>query len=400
MTPKYVLIFAKTPYSKTPYDLWLNNTGITPLILTTDEAASGYKHLPHVYSFSNYDRSGLVEKTAYALAQKFAPIAVFARAEADVIRAAQLREMFAIQGQTVTSAWAYRHKVLMKTYLTGLSIETPKYSSVRSTYDVVEFIEKNGYPAVIKPVSESGSFGTNILNNESDLCKYLANPYPGDTEIESFVDGEMYHVDGLIQNGEITFICASKYVNDCLSFRKNCFLGSYLLDRNNPLYDRLTSATKAVVAALPAARNMAFHAEFWHTPHNRIVFCEIASRTGGAVISTVVEHKHGLNIDREWLLAECGLNQPFDLANTDTGGWVVIPPKKGILKALPRNLPSFIRHAQYCGEAGQRFNGGVKSGLFLAGYVIAGHSETDCKENVIAAANWFSENTIWQTSEE
>lgn len=398
---KHVLIFAKTAYAKTPYDQWLAGTGMTPLILTTEEFAPGYRHMGRVYSFADYDRNQLVEKTAYELARKFPLAAVFARAEADVIRASHLRERMGVQGQGVASATAYRNKVTMKDRLRGCGVESPNYRALASAYDALEFVEKHGYPVVIKPTSESGSFGTHIIKNREELEKYLARPFPGEMEIEAFVAGEMYHVDGLIADGRLAFIHPSKYLNDCLSFRKNEYLGSFALSPASPLHPRLIDAAKKVVAALPAARNMAFHAEFWHTPDDRIVFCEIGSRTGGALISSLLSYSFGFNIDREWLLAECGLARPIEMTEIQLGGWVIIPPQSGTLEALPEGAPpSCVQDSHYCGKAGQRFQGGVKSGLFLAGYVVNGSSEQEVVRNMSETAAWFGRNAKWDSRAE
>ena len=63
MSNVYALIFAKTTYDRTPYDSWLAESHIVPIILTSTEYYNGYKHLTHVYAFDNYDANHLVEKS-------------------------------------------------------------------------------------------------------------------------------------------------------------------------------------------------------------------------------------------------------------------------------------------------------------------------------------------------
>ncbi len=393
---KYILILAKTDYQKTPYDSWLAGTGITPIILTTEEFAPGYQHMEYVQQFASYDRSQLVEKVAYKLGREFDLVGIFARGESDILRAARLRERLGLPGQKMESALAYRNKLVMKDHLRGKGVPLPTYQPVSSGVDIVEFVEKHGYPVVIKPLSESGSFNVSIVRNEQELDAYLANPPQASMEIETFVEGKMYHVDGLMIDGKNVFVRPFQYVNDCMSFRKNEFAGNCIMPPEHPLHDRLVAAVRKVIANLPATSHMAFHAEFWHTPDDEIVFCEIASRTGGGMISMAIEAVLGFSIDKEWLLAECGIARSYPQLPPALGGGVNIPPLNGVLDAIP-SVPKLdcIIAEKFTGKVGERYHGGVKSGLFLMGYVVKGDSESEVIENIKKTAEWFYANSRW-----
>lgn len=393
---KYILILAKTSHDKTPYGEWLADSGISAVILVAAEYFDGYRHLENVYPFEDYDQSPLVEQTALRLGESFPFIGVFARAEADVIRAARIREKLLLPGQDLKSAVAYRDKVIMKDYLRGSGVLLPEYRAVSETRDILDFVAQHGYPVVIKPRSASGSFNTFIIRNDGELDVYVGNQ-PGDQmEIETYVEGKMHHVDGLIVDGHIVFVQPFQYINDCLSFRKNEFIGNCTLPPDDPLHDRLAAAARDVLTHLPPARHMAFHAEFWHTPDDRIVFCEIASRTGGGMISYAVVHTFGLDIDREWLLAECGLSHLDTPPGYRPGGCICIPPLNGVLEHMPdsRSL-DHIRQEVFTGKIGERYHGGVKSGLFLVGYVISGCTQDEVIRKIEDTARWFGENSRW-----
>jgi len=396
MQQKHILIFAKTAYSKTPYDQWLAGTGIEPIILTTEEFAPGYRHLPNVHAFSEYDRNQCIAKTALEIGRKTPLVGVFARAEADILRAAELRELLSLPGQRPGSALAFRNKVLMKDTLRHSGVLLPHYRALDSAFTAIQFIEKYGYPVVIKPFSESGSSGVHVIRNEADLDRYLAQPASGEMEIETFVEGQMYHVDGLILDGELVFIHPFEYINTCLAFRMNEANGTFTLSSAHPAYKPLVEATRKVLSALPSPRHMAFHAEFWRTPKDEIVFCEIASRTGGGMISSTIHYSFGINVDKEWLYAECGLPRTFDTLVYRPGGGLILPPQNGTLEHLPSgNEPSYVREAQLTGSVGQRFHGGVKSGLFLAGYVVGGNTEDEVVQHMSEAAAWFARESKW-----
>jgi len=394
---RHVLIFAKTPYDKTPYDAWLAGSGIAPIILTTGEYAAGYAHLPHVYAFGDYDSNQLVEKEALRLGRAHRIDAVFARAEADTVRAAQVRDLLDLPGQWHASALAFRDKVVMKDHLAGGPVEIPRYRALDSAYTALEFIEEHGYPVVIKPVSESGSLGASVIRDEAELDGYLRRPWRGNSQIETFIAGDMYHVDGLVIDGSIEFIHPFRYVNNCLSFRDSDWLATVPLSKADPAYHRLVGAARAVLATLPTPSNTAFHAELWVTPDDRVVFCEVASRTGGGMISATIRHGFGLDVDKEWLYAECGLPRTFTAPDYRPAGGLHIPPSHGVLELLPiGDEPACVREVSMAGSTGQVFHGGVKSGLFLAGYVVGGSSEEGVAANMERVASWFAERVRWR----
>lgn len=394
---RHVLIFAKSPYGKTPYDKWLAGSGIEPIILASAEHADGYAHLEHVYGFEDYETNQLVEKTALRLARAHEVVAVFARAETDVIRAAQLRELLRLPGQHTASALAFRDKVVMKDLLADGPVELPAYRRLDSAYTAVEFIAEHGYPVVIKPVAESGSLGTVIVHDEADLDAYLAQPWPGDSEIETFVPGDMFHIDGLVANGETVFVQPSRYINTALSFRTNEWVASMPLAAEEPAYHRLIEVTHAILERLPTPANAVIHLEVWLTPDDRLIFCEIASRTGGGIISSMIRHAFGVDLDREWFALECGLPSTLDAHAYRPAAGLSIPPAHGVLERIPvGEVPAGVLEATLDGVVGQVFHGGVKSGAFLAGYIVGADAHADLVGQLEKVAAWFYERTVWR----
>lgn len=397
---RHVLVFAKTPYDLTPFDQWLAGWEIEPVILVAQQYASGYGHLPHVHAFDDYDHNQLVEKTALELARAHRVEAVAARGEADLIRAAQLRDLLDLPGQRTGSAVAFRDKVVMKDHLAGGPVEVPHYRRLDSAYTALEFVGEHGYPVVIKPVAESGSVGTQIVRDEADLDAYLRRPWGGSSEIETFVPGQMYHVDGLVVAGKIALIHPFRYLNDCLSFRSDDWIASLSLSPQDPLYERLVEGARSVLAQLPTPANTAFHAELWITPDDRMVLCEIASRVGGGMIRPAVAHCLGVDLHKEWFYAECGLPSEIRPAEYRPGAGLNIPPSPGVLEHLPAGgEPDCIREASLAGTVGKVYQGGARAGLFLAGYVVGGESEEHVEANVDRVAAWFADNVRWRPAD-
>ncbi|EQC2551386.1 ATP-grasp domain-containing protein [Enterobacter sichuanensis] len=404
MKNKIVLILAKTEYNRTPYDVWLQGTGITPVLITSSKFYGGYvSHIKDCYCLDDYDND---DDSLYKLSEKIYQTKpfdyVFCRAEVDVIRAAEIRSRYQITGQVPESAVCYRDKYLMKEQLSGSKIRMARFHKADSEEDILSFLADNRFPVVIKPRLASGSAGVAVIKSRNELNIYLKNSFNPATGmlIEEYIDGEMYHVDGLVVGKELKFIQPFKYINDCLSYRENLYIGNIPVGIDSCLYSRLTETTRDIISRMPVTENFAFHCELWVTKQDNIVFCEIASRTGGGMISFLIEAMSGFNIDRAWLLAECHINTVQYPVYQDyflRFGCVCIPPANGKLISLPMEYPPEVRRTHLTGKVGEIYDGGEKSGLYLIGHVVEADDPVSvrtlfsaCYENIHHCRHWES----------
>jgi biotin carboxylase len=127
-----------------------------------------------------------------------------ALSESDILRAGALRDYLHIKGQSLSSAEAFRNKVVMKDTLEKNGIKTAPFAPLKTELDLIRFIELNGYPVIIKPRKAYGAIETYVLKSKDDLEAILKTKNVFDEFqnekffVESFIDGDMYHVDGLI----------------------------------------------------------------------------------------------------------------------------------------------------------------------------------------------------------
>jgi hypothetical protein len=392
----HVLILANSEYEDTPYDRWLPPGEFALHLLVAEARATGYVHLPDVQPFAAYPGNGGVEWTALGLARRHRPIAVLARGEVDVLRAARLREACDLPGQRPDSARCFRDKRAMKERLRAAGVPVARFAVLDSALDLHHLIEECGYPVVVKPRAGSGSVDTTVVRDEAEALALLRDgPWYGFLA-EEFVPGPMYHVDGLVVDGRVVFACASRYVNDCLAWQGDRFMGSVVLDAG-PLEDRLVDFAERVLAAMPALDHATFHAELFHTPDDRLVLCEIASRTGGGCINRAIAAARGVDLDREWARVQCGLAPELPAAAArPAAGFTLIPPRRGILHRLPGEPPPpWVCHQRLDGVLGRQYRGGEKSGHFLAAYVVTGDSEATVAARVGEVAAWFDAAVQW-----
>ncbi|MGH4032335.1 ATP-grasp domain-containing protein [Actinomycetota bacterium Odt1-20B] len=395
-----VLAFVDSDYADTPYDKWGADTGVRPHLLVSEAKFPQYRHVPDAVSVPDYREGGEAERTALDLATRMPPDAVIARMESDLLRAARLRELLGVPGQDFASTLAFRDKIHMKTLARQSGLEVPEFAPIRVVLDLLGFIGEHGYPVVVKPALGSGSTGTRVLHGPADLTRLLADGLPEHAEVERFVEGQMYVVDGLVAAGAPVATFVSRYLNDCLSFHDGIYLGSAQLTRDHPLTARLITYALKVLDALPTPECTTFHLEVWHTPDDRLVLCEVGSRTGGALTNPTVRAATGFDLDEQWFRAQVAPDSLTDarihgVAPGRSAGWVVFYPERGTLAALPEDPPPFVVEERLRATVGATYQGGVKSAHYLAAYVLTGTDDQEVERHAAELARWYAAGVRW-----
>ncbi|WP_309893120.1 ATP-grasp domain-containing protein [Archangium sp.] len=395
-----IIIINRSRYNKTPYDVLFQPLANEPILLITEYLEGFEGKFPVVERIERFRRNGNVELRALELGQQHPITHVVATSEYDLLRAAQLREHFGIGGQGVASAMAFRDKVLMKE-LASKVVDVPRNRRITSVLDIHEFIQSVGYPVVIKPVDGAGSLNTFVLKDRSDLVRFLDRCELWGYEIEEFVKGQMYTVDGLYHRGEVVLSWTSRYVNDCLSFHQGIQASMVQLADGHPLQPRLNEFVARLFREMPMPELTTFHAEVFHTEADRLVLCEVASRTGGGAINELGLHRFGFNMHHAWIKAQGGLlDDVLQFRSTPKAelfGFAQVPPRVGTLVGLPEQLP-FDWVAEYLPEAvlGKKFEGLAESSDKVAVVVVRGATEEEVVKRMSVATEWMNQNCRWE----
>lgn len=396
-----ILILNSIRGKNIPYPAWLKNTNEKLFLLCSDQQAIDNENYHYTQSFEQYEKNSAVIDTAAMLIANHKIKTVIAKSECDLLRAGKLRDAFQIEGQNFTQALAFRDKVVMKEYLEKSNLRIPAYRRIQNKLDAITFSKTQGFPLVLKPVDGAGSFNTVIIRNVEQMQTLPDALFENNMEIEEYISGEMYHVDGIVLNGEVKFIYPSKYFHDCLRYQHNESSGSCILEYHHPLRGRLIDFTRSILTALPTPAITTFHAEIFHTPKDELVFCEIASRTGGVRIREMLHHAFDIDLDQLWIQAQANVldiekinwpNKPNTIA-----GWVLVPPREGILRKFPEdNLPNGIVEYQQSGVCHKRYKKPEKSSDCIASFVATGESVKTVIEQLKQAETWFEQNANWE----
>jgi len=96
------------------------------------------------------------------------------------------------------------HKLRMKEVLQKGTVNVPAFTKIKSNMDLLSFIDKVGYPVVIKPVDNSGARGVLYLTRDVDIdwaFDYAkTHSFSGDVMAEKFISGLQISTEGIMLN--------------------------------------------------------------------------------------------------------------------------------------------------------------------------------------------------------
>lgn len=277
-----------------------------------------------------------VHRCARSIAARFGAFdQVLALSEFDLDLGGWLREALGVGGPDPDDVRRVRDKVTMKRLIAGAGLRTPRFAVVESAETVRRFVATSGLPVVLKPRAGWDSQGIILVRSRERLEDVLATQDLSDYECEEFVDGDMYHVDGLAHDGVVRVVRASRLLATCLDFALGVPFGSVTND-DEDLDRRFGTYAQRVVDAL-GIRTSAFHLEVFRTKepvrrpsglgdYDDLVFLEIGARVGGAQIPYIWREVHGIDLVENWVRMLLGETTVLrNAATAPTGGYLLMP---------------------------------------------------------------------------
>lgn len=328
---------------------------------------------------------------------------VIATDEYAVILAAEIRERLNVSGPNQNEILIYRDKVRMKEKLIGSKVLVPKLFSFEQLEN-----DSSLFPAIMKPKSYGGSKGVKILKCQDDLRfapqkAKISNENKqsifqefdiDDVEFEELIDGDIYHIDGLVFDGQIIFSIASQYEGTCLDFLQGLPLGSYSLEDKNE--QNLWTAFAADVNGAMKIPNGAFHLEAFINKRGQRIFLEIGIRPGGALVVPAIEKAVGVNLDVAHLQCQLGLKPNIDDLKNNQFGWLIFPKKEKVdskTKVSNVVIPAFnnilapIIHK--LPSIGENMEGSFSYTATLGSFVFVGQDQQSVTESLNYVLNHY-----------
>lgn len=336
---KRICVINTVTWLRAPISNWLNDNLDTTLISSYQVDKSLLKDINQFIYFEKYNDDEELENLVIKLHQQEKFDLLIALSEKDILRVAKLRELLGIQGQNYFSALLYRDKYIMKQFAKIIGLSVPEFSTFSEPCELMEKVSKIGFPILIKPLSKSGSEGVQVLKNKEEYDDYLEKKslWGENYDVEQFILGDMYHVDGIVENNKLKFVSVSKYWNSLgksttlMESTQNTTItfADFTINKSDWEFLLLKGVTKKFVEK-SNFNNGTIHAEFIISEKDKTpYFIEIASRTGGLMISDTIEKKYGIIMNEVSFYLQVGQKVTYPLKNE--------PENFGFLTVFPQN---------------------------------------------------------------
>lgn len=297
--------------------------GATVVLVTTDEklneewareSLDGIVTVRHRAGLEDY----LCAISDAARARK--PDLVVALEEADVITAGRLREHLCLPGMNGAEAMLFRDKLSMRCKAQAIGIRQPEFVHLLNYQEVGEFMERVPSPWVIKPRADASSIGIKRLEDAEQVWRAKdqidARESPRERSsyylLESFIPGDVYHVNSLIADGKVIFASVDRYGRSPLEVTQQGGVStSCTVEYGSADQTALLKINRKLLDGFGMERGTT-HAEFIKSAADgRFYFLEVAARVGGAYTVESVEAATGINLWREWARIELSDAEPL-----------------------------------------------------------------------------------------
>ena len=139
--------------------------------------------------------------------------------EFDVITAAMAREHLDLPGMSRSFALRFRDKLTMRNIAHRAGIPCPEFIGTFNATQIHEFLTTVPAPWIVKPRHEVSAFGIRKCETDGEAWDVLTDldnrnnwrDHPSQFLIERFIEGKVFHVDSVVENGKVIACGVSQY---------------------------------------------------------------------------------------------------------------------------------------------------------------------------------------------
>lgn len=267
------------------------------------------ENLHEYYKVSNLENYDEVYRGVAFLIFKYGPIDwLESNNEYWLERDARLRTAFHItSGFQEEDIPRIKYKSKMKEYYRNVGISTARYYLVEDREGCLEFIDKVGYPVVVKPDNGVGASQTYKLSSDEELDNFLKKKTPDVSYImEEFVYAEVNSYDAIIDShGEPLFETGNVTPMSIMDIVNNQDNSIYYILKELPSDTR--QAGRATVKSF-GVKSRFVHFEFFRLLKDQkglgtkgsIIALEVNMRPCGGFTPDMIDFAHSTNVYKIW----------------------------------------------------------------------------------------------------
>ena len=267
------------------------------------------ENLHEYYKVSNLENYDEVYRGVAFLIFKYGPIDwLESNNEYWLERDARVRTAFHItSGFQEEDIPRIKYKSKMKEYYRNVGISTARYYLVEDREGCLEFIQKVGYPVVVKPDNGVGASQTYKLSSDEELDNFLKKKTPDVSYImEEFVYAEVNSYDAIIDShGEPLFETGNVTPMSIMDIVNNQDNSIYYILKELPSDTR--QAGRATVKSF-GVKSRFVHFEFFRLLKDQkglgtkgsIIALEVNMRPCGGFTPDMIDFAHSTNVYKIW----------------------------------------------------------------------------------------------------
>ncbi|MDC3416210.1 ATP-grasp domain-containing protein [Aquibacillus salsiterrae] len=393
-----IAILNRLPINIVNFKEWLEECEETFYILLPENKKSEFQKegYTNIVALNNYYNDSEMMISLKKIHKTDSVNLIIAIDEVDIERAAMFREYFGItDGQKLFSATSFRNKFWMKEVIKSSNIPVPAYEKIQTIDQAKKFAKQYSYPVVVKPNNGMGSIGVQKVNSDEELEGIDLNKVE---LIEQFIEIEnMYSVDGLVIDGSIFFESVSRYNQSTINYMSGDNISVIeIVEPKESIHKRLLNFNKKVLSALPKPNNaFSFHTEIFHSKDNELVFCETASRAGGARIVESIYQSYGIHLEENTVKLQAGIwkkssisirNEPKILTAV-----ILLPKRMGEVRKIPDEIPfKWVTEYQPRVKKGDILSSIGHSSDTIASLIVTGTTRKELWNNIEYVNNYLT----------
>ena len=220
---------------------------------------------------------------------------------------ARLRTDFNIPGMKTADMEHVKYKSKMKPYYAKAGIPTARYHLVTDLTESLAFVEKVGYPVIVKPDNGVGATTTYKLKSEDELRAFHEEDFHGVQFImEEFVPGEIYSYDAIMNSkGEPIFETGNHTPISIMDSVNNHDDSVFYIEKH--IADDVRAAGRAAVKSF-GVKSSFVHFEFFRLTQDhaylgkrgRIIGLEVNYRPSGGFTPDMINYACSTDVYKDW----------------------------------------------------------------------------------------------------